>query len=109
MNTTLLSTSNTLTARAIRSTESQLGKAVKCYIDRQNRDEHPSGYFDNVKRWKPFSYERCECCNGIRSPSMGFPFSLMVHCRSITHIAQLYEVDESMLRKAVKTYKMANC
>lgn len=72
------------------------------YIDRKNRDVHPSGDFDNAGRWEPNGEEWCECCSYIRSPSRSYPFSLIVHCRTVGHIAQLYKVDKSDLRKKVR-------
>lgn len=84
---------------------SKLTKAVKCYINRQARTEHPSGHSDNGGRWYPDGHEACSCCDYIRTPSRGFPYSLMVHCRTITHISALFEVDESLLRKSINAYK----
>lgn len=58
---------------------------------RQSRRAHPSGKFDNAKRWYPSEDEECDCCGHIRSPSRSYPFSLMVHCRTKTHIKKLVE------------------
>lgn len=80
-------------------------KAAQEYIDRKNRDKHPSGVFDNAGRWEPDDDEWCECCSYIRSPSRCYPFSLMVHCRSLEHIAHLFGVDKSDLRKKVRAIR----
>lgn len=85
--------------------EPQLDMAVKCFIARQNRVENPNGHFDNAKRWEPNRDEKCVCCCFIRTPSRNFPYSLMAHCRTITHVANLHNVDESKLRKAVHAFK----
>jgi hypothetical protein len=30
-----------------------------------------------------------KCCSGIRKPSVRYPYSLMVHCRTLQHIKNL--------------------
>jgi transcription initiation factor TFIIIB Brf1 subunit/transcription initiation factor TFIIB len=81
--------------------------AARLYINRRDRDEHPSGEFDKKKRWYPKPDERRECCNHIRSPSSMYPYSLLVHCRSIKHIAQLCGVDEVKLRRRIRELEPA--
>lgn len=80
-----------------------LEKAAKLFVDRQNRDAHPNGEFDNAKRWYPSKDEKCECCENLRSPSRAYPYSLMVHCRTAKHIANLYDVPEKELKRLAKT------
>lgn len=80
----------------------QLEIAAREYISRRDRITNPDGKFDKQGRFYPSDNERCSCCNVVRSPSKRFPYSYMVHCRTITHIAKLYEVDEKELRKEVK-------
>lgn len=75
--------------------------AANEYRARQNRDSHPSGIFDRASRWYPDSCEEQSCCKGVRDPSRRFPLSLNKHCRSIEHVANLYGVSETELRKAV--------
>ena len=87
------------------SEELALDKALKCYLARKNRSENPSGHFDSGGRWYPDLQEKCIFCNGIRPPSRSFPYSLLTHCRSMTHIAQLFDVSEFVLRKSVNAYK----
>lgn len=70
------------------------------YIRRQRRESHPSGRFDGTI-WNPDSSERQTCCSSIRSPSRAYPWSLMLHCRSIRHVASLYGVDVSELRMEI--------
>lgn len=80
----------------------QLETAAREYIARRDRTAHPDGKFDGAKRWYPSDAERCECCDSVRSPSRAYPFSYMVHCRTIGHIAALYNVDVKDLRREVK-------
>jgi hypothetical protein len=85
--------------------ELTLEKAGREYLSRKNRDSHPAGSFDNAKRWEPDSTEWCSCCASIRSPSRAFPFSLMTHCRSLQHVANLFFVDAHDLREKLKQMK----
>lgn len=80
----------------------QLETAAREYISRRDRVSHPDGKFDGKSRWYPSDAERCDCCNSVRSPSRAYPFSYMVHCRTIGHIVNLYNVDVKDLRKEVK-------
>lgn len=82
-----------------------LDMAVKCYIDRKARTAHPEGSFDSAGRWCPSKKEECIFCGLIRPPSRGFPYSVLTHCRTIEHIAQLFDVGGSELRKAVNAHK----
>lgn len=79
-----------------------LQRAVETFINRKNREIHPEGEFDSKKRFCPSAAERQSCCDSIRTPSARFPFSLMVHCRTIQHIAHLFDIDVKDLRKAVR-------
>lgn len=76
--------------------------AVALYQQRQARQAHPAGSFDRAGRWHPDETETCDCCASVRSPSRRFPYSLMQHCRTIKHIAQLAGVSESDLRAAIR-------
>src|SRR3990167_3916754 len=77
--------------------------AISCYLRRQERTEHPQGHSDSRStshRWYPSDEERQACCT-VRAPSRAYPWSLMVHCRSLLHIAHLYGVEEGKLRSAL--------
>ena len=76
--------------------------ALSEFHARQSRDTHPSGYFDDKGRWYPSDEETQPCCEDIRTPTRRFPYSLMVHCRTLRHVAQLHDVDEGTLRQAVR-------
>jgi len=74
-------------------------KATKEYLSRKNRISHPEGSFDKARRWHPSDMERCEACSTVREPSRAYPFSIMTHCRSISHIAAKYQVDATVMKK----------
>jgi hypothetical protein len=82
--------------------ESILNDAAIEFLNRQLRLSNPRGKFDKAARWFPDPDERRDCCDSVRSPSRRFKFSLMLHCRTLKHVAKLYNVDEKQLRKLVK-------
>jgi len=79
-----------------------LAAAVHEYLDRQSGACKPEGKNDKAGRWYPSAAEWCPCCDDIRAPSRLWPSSLYVHCRSMKHIAELYGVDVTELRRAVR-------
>lgn len=81
---------------------SDLSNAVRTYLNRRDRLSHPVGKFDKAGRWYPSEEETCECCKYIRTPSRAWPYSYMTHCRTIEHVAHLYNVDAKELRRAVR-------
>ena len=81
---------------------SRLQEAMQEYYARRARQSHPAGIFDKAQRWHPTKEERCECCETIRSPTRAWPYSLMLHCRTIGHVAALYGVDVGELQRAVR-------
>jgi hypothetical protein len=87
------------------TTNHDLGDAVSAYIARQARDAHPVGTFDRGGRWYPADEEWRNCCARIRTPSRSWPYSLLVHCRTVEHVAALYGVDVAELRRAVRVAK----
>src|SRR5262249_38215916 len=59
------------------------------FVCRELRLHHPDGTFDEGGRFYPSEKEARDCCETIRAPSRAFPFSLMKHCRTIKHVANL--------------------
>ncbi len=88
--------------RTTRHATQLLAAAAEAYIARQDRTEHPVGRFDNAGRFWPDDSEWRGCCSGVREPSRSYPYSYMVHCRTMTHITRLYGVDEQVLRREVR-------
>lgn len=79
-----------------------LRQASKAFNDRQKRYSNPSGSFDKAGRWEPDEDERCDCCDDVQEPTRERPYSLMTHCRTIDHVAHLYDVDKSDLQQQVR-------
>jgi len=70
------------------------------YLLRKYKFQYPSGRLDHSK-WYPDITEEAECCKSIREPSRAYPWSLSTHCRSLTHIATKYGLDEKEIRKFI--------
>lgn len=81
-------------------------EAIALYRDRRDRRQHPAGSFDKAGRWYPDDdTETQPCCGRIRNPSQAFPYSLMKHCRSAEHVANLTGVPASILRNSVERHR----
>ena len=78
----------------------RLERATSEYADRQERRAHPDGQTDKGGRWYPSASESQPCCRDVRGPSRSFPWPYMRHCRTMRHLAQLYDVPEAALKKA---------
>jgi hypothetical protein len=72
------------------------------FVCRELRFHHPDGTFDEGGRFYPSEKEARDCCATIRAPSRAFPFSLMKHCRTIKHVANLYDVTERAAKAEVE-------
>ena len=79
-----------------------LERAARTFIARRDRTGHPDGNFDKAGRWYPSEAETCDCCSSVRSPSRAHPFSYMVHCRTMKHVANLFGVSVTDLRSEVR-------
>lgn len=79
--------------------------ATAAFLARQRRTERPDGKFDGGGRWFPSATERQSCCANVRAPSRRFPYALLTHCRSLSHVSRLYQVDTVALRAEVAQAK----
>lgn len=82
--------------------KARVDQAARKYIARRDRRKHPSGRFDGGGRWYPDENEARQCCATIRAPSRRWPYSLMLHCRTARHVAALYGVEVSDVRRAAR-------
>lgn len=71
------------------------------FISLRDRNKHPVGTFCKNGSWVASNAERRSCCAGIRTPSRNYPYSEMVHCRTLVHVACVYGLEESALRYEV--------
>lgn len=79
-----------------------LTTSAQLFLDRKDHIKKPQGYCDNAMRWYPSDIEKQECCNYIRHPSRSFPWSLLKHCSTAEHVANLCGVDTTELRKEAR-------
>ena len=71
----------------------------------RDRRLHPDGEFDKAGRWYPSDAEKCPQCDSMRSPSRAWPYSYMVHCRTINHVCARYrlaELETKIVKRLVK-------
>lgn len=92
------------TSKKIISIDPRTVQAAQEYIDRRDRRSHPAGRTDSGGRWYPSD---AEDVNGtvtrtIRSPSRAWPWSYAHACRTAAHVAELYGVDVSALRRMAR-------
>lgn len=88
------------------ATDERVIDAAREYLARRDRRKHPAGEFDKAKRWDPAATEEQTCCRSIRTPSRGWPYSLLVHCRTLNHVARLYNVPAADVRRTVKSVEL---
>ena len=82
--------------------QEKVAEAARRYLTLKSRTAHPHGTFDQKGRWYPSNEERQSCCHHISGPTRSYPYSLMVHCRTVEHVANTYGVDPRELRRAVR-------
>lgn len=82
----------------------RLEEARQTYIERRRKSSHPLGIWIS-RGWFPDFIEHRECCDLVRRPTMSYPKSLMRHCRTLKHIANLYGVPLSDLRWIARGYQ----
>ncbi|MHB1872037.1 MAG: hypothetical protein ACYCT1_14455 [Steroidobacteraceae bacterium] len=83
--------------------EAAVTRAAEEYQGRQAHIRHPVGSYEGGQRWWPDEErERRCCCVGLRAPSHSWPYSLRNHCRTLGHIAELFDVLPQDLRRRVK-------
>lgn len=90
-----------MTTETVTPTTYQPSPAAQSILDRydrlQSRDEHPDGRFDCAGRWYPTT--SLPCCDRIRSPRRAYPYSYMVHCRTLDHVLAEMGADEETRRE----------
>ncbi len=81
-----------------------LTKADREAIPPQRRPFQPFGYYTGKQAggpWFPHPYEVRACCQAMTPLVLGHPYHYQRHCRTLRHIALLFNVDEPDLRKAL--------
>jgi hypothetical protein len=76
-------------------------EAVDLMEARQNGSKEPDGaWTDRV--WLPSDEERRACCEGLEPDPLKDPQKLRNHCRTLGHVANLFELDGRLLRAEAK-------
>jgi hypothetical protein len=65
--------------------------AAILYVLRRDRDEHPTGHFDNARRWYASGRDK-EVLAWCRQPSRAYPWSEMRSCCSLRHCCRYYDI-----------------
>ena len=86
--------------------DERVREAALSFLRRRERLEHPAGSFDAAGRWWMDVAEQRLCCGEIRPPSRQHPYSYLVHCRTLRHVAALYDVPVERVRGAVKSLRL---
>lgn len=75
--------------------------AARIYLDRKARKAHPERDSRN-KLFFPSDAEERPCCKSIRTPSRRWPWSLMLHCRTLPHILALTGANPKTTRRIIR-------
>lgn len=78
----------------------RLARAVETFLLREARSESPAGEWQEGI-WRPASEEQKACCLAI-APTPGNKQALEAHCRTILHVAALFDVRATDLKRAVR-------
>ena len=65
---------------------------------RRDRVHVPRGQMQ-PEGWRPAADEECECCARVRSAGAT---AYLAHCRSVTHVAALYDVDPRDVHRLIQ-------
>jgi hypothetical protein len=84
------------------SVDSVIPQRVNEYLKHYSIIRH-RGVQDQYGRWFPFPEEVASCCKAIHKPTAPYRYTLLKHCLTIWHFANLHELDYTVLRKAIVT------
>jgi hypothetical protein len=81
--------------------------AADRFLARQSGAEEPEGsWIDRV--WLPSNRERRSCCEGLEPDRLKDPQKLKIHCRTLLHVARLFDVDNGHLRVELRNRRKAS-
>ena len=87
--------------------DAALSNAIIIAIKRRDGGDKPRGRTDNGGRWYPSDDEHCSCCDRVREPSRGYPWSIYKHCFGAEHVAHLYEQDVAAVKAGIRAVDKA--
>lgn len=79
--------------------EEIVNRAVELYKDLNSDYGRAIGEYDKQGRyWVKEGFE-CEACEGIRRPSLAYPYSLYTHALSQKHTILFFKLDKTEIKK----------
>lgn len=81
----------------------RLAEACHVLLTRRAHIDHPAGARDTDGRWHPADDERRPCCSVAEQLTGASRWSLVRHCRTVAHVANLYDVS------ALEVWAEAQC
>lgn len=72
------------------------------YMKRQMHTARPDGQTDTRRCFSPSPGEHRQCCDRIGAPSRRFPYSYWSHCCTARHVANLYGVNQAVIKSLAK-------
>lgn len=85
--------------------ETPLDAALFEFIKRDHKFSNPKGIYTVDGIWLPDETEAFICCRIVTPPFEKFTYKLEDHCRTLTHISNLFKVDKKELQKKIKDSK----
>jgi hypothetical protein len=83
-----------------------LQEAAELFLARQSGESEPEGsWIDRV--WLPSDRERRPCCDGLEPDGLKDPQKLKSHCRTLLHVASLFDLDSRLLRAELRGRRKA--
>jgi len=76
------------------------------YWNRQYRFRYPVGGVKPSGVWLPAKQEHCSCCEIEIEKGNAFACQMYIHCCTIEHICELYNVDIDKMRKYIHKLDM---
>lgn len=72
------------------------------FLMRRERLARPWGFTSPDNIWYPFSIEVCSCCEKVVEKGFLKRYTLLTHCKTIGHIAELYNCPANEVRKMIQ-------
>ena len=82
-----------------------MADCLREYFERKQGSSMPAGQYDVGGRWHPVYDEYRDCCDSVREPSRRYRYSLLNHCKSLTHLATLFDLDVATVKSCYRYCK----
>ena len=85
--------------------DEEMSVCLREYMLRKQNTSIPAGQLDVGRRWWPVYEEYRDCCDEVRQPSRRSPHTLLNHCKSLTHLATLFDLDVATVKSCYRYCK----